>query len=461
MSSAQQAVKLRRVDLTTGPVANKLVALAWPLFVGNILNTFYNLADMYWVSWVSTDAVAAVAITFPTVWLTFSFGMGITIAGTAFVARHFGAGEAQRAAKVTGQVVLLATLAGLILGGLGALFRMPVLRLMGAEGTVLELAAVYLLIEFFGLPLRYMYFAYRSVSQGAGDSKTPRNLLILSVGLNMVLDPLLILGIGGLPPMGVLGAAWATFIAQGVGAVLSLLYLFQGRMGGVKLRLHHFRPDIRLLGRIARVGLPASLDMGARGLSSVVVAAIVARFGAVEAAAYGIVNRLMSVTWTSAGAMEQATASGVGQSLGAQDPRRATRIGWTGAGIMFFFLTAVGLGLFLFPESIVGVFRVDGDVSETAVRFLRLHVLSYGFWGVRDVLQGAFRGAGQTLAPAVITWVNLWVAQIPLSIWASYSWGWGANGYWIVLFGTNLLFAAVAALWFHLGFWHREKAATS
>src|SRR5690606_3392169 len=128
MSSAQQAVKLRRVDLTTGPVANKLVALAWPLFVGNILNTFYNLADMYWVSWVSTDAVAAVAITFPTVWLTFSFGMGITIAGTAFVARHFGAGEAQRAAKVTGQVVLLATLAGLILGGLGALFRMPVLR---------------------------------------------------------------------------------------------------------------------------------------------------------------------------------------------------------------------------------------------------------------------------------------------------------------------------------------------
>lgn len=457
MSSVQQAVKARRVDLTTGPVASKLIALAWPLFVGNILNTFYNLADMYWVSWVSTDAVAAVAITFPTVWLTFSFGLGVTIAGTAFVARHFGAGQPDQAAKVTGQVLLLATLVGALLGGVGAFLRVPILRMMGAQDAVLEMASVYLLIEFLGLPLRYAYFAYRSVSQGAGDSKTPRNLLIFSVGLNMVLDPFFILGLAGLPSMGVLGAAWATFISQGIGALLSLVILFRGRMAGVALRLHHFRPDLRLLGQVARVGLPASLDMGARGLSSVVVAAIVSRFGAVEAAAYGIVNRLMSVTWTSAGAMEQAVASGVGQSLGAKDPRRAARIGWTGAGIMFAFLTAVGLCLFVFPESVVGIFRVEEHVNATAVRFLRLHVLSYGFWGMRDVLQGAFRGAGHTLPPAVITWLNLWVAQIPLSLWTSYALGWGADGYWIVLCATNLVFAAVASIWFRFGSWQESK----
>lgn len=456
MPSAEKTIKARRVDLTTGPVGSKLVTLAWPLFVGNILNTFYNLADMYWVSWVSTDAVAAVAITFPTVWLTFSFGMGITIAGTAFVARHFGAGESQRAAQVTGQVLLLAAFAGAVLGALGAVLRYPLVRMMGAEGAVLEMASVYLLIEFLGLPLRYIYFAYRSVSQGAGDSKTPRNLLILSVGLNMVLDPFLILGLAGLPAMGVFGAAWATFIAQGIGALLSLVFLFRGRMAGVALRLNHFRPDVKLLGQIARVGLPASLDMGARGLSSVVVAAIVSRFGAVEAAAYGIVNRLMSVTWTSAGAMEQAVASGVGQCLGAGDAPRAARIGWTGAGIMFLFLTVVGLCFFAVPHILVGVFRVDRDVTETAVRFLRLHVLSYGFWGVRDVLQGAFRGAGQTMPPAIITWVNLWATQIPLSIWTSYSLGWGSDGYWIVLFATNLLFAGIAAAWFHFGSWRKS-----
>lgn len=452
---SQATARGRRVDLTEGPLLSRLVTLAWPLFVGNILTTVYNLVDMYWVSWVSTDAVAAVAITFPTVWLTFSLGMGVTIAGVAFVAQHFGAGESEKASHVAGQVVTMATAVAIVLGAVGAYFRVPIVQMMGAQGPVLEQAADYLLIEMIGLPLRYIFFAYRSVSQGAGDSKTPRNLLVFSVVLNMILDPFMVLGWAGLPAMGVVGAAWATFIAQGVGAVLSLVYLARGSVEGLRVRARHLRPDWSQLRRVAEVGFPASLDMGARGLSSVVVAAIVSRFGPVEAAAYGIVNRLMSITWTSSGAMEQATASGVGQNLGAGQKDRAEKAAWTGSGVMFLFLTVVGVLMYIFAEPLVQLFRVDDDVVATAVRFLRLHVLSYGFLGVRDVLQGAFRGAGRTFPPAAITFVNLWIFQIPLTLWVSNPLGYGSDGYWWVVFFTNILFAGVAAIWFCLARWHR------
>lgn len=450
------AADKRRVDLTRGPVLQRLIALAWPLFVGNILTTFYNLADMYWVSWVGTYAVAAVAITFPTVWLTFSLGMGATIAGVAFVAQYSGSNRTDEAANTAGQVILLATLVALMLGGAGIVFRIPIASMMGAEGPVLRLAADYLLIVMAGLPFKYIYFAFRSVAQGTGDSKTPRNLLIGTVLLNVVLDPFLVLGLAGLPAMGVVGAAWATFISEAVGAAISLYMLSSGRLVGVRLRLQHLIPEFTVLKRIAQVGIPASLDMGARGLSSVVVAAIVARFGAVEAAAYGIVNRLMSVVWTSAGAMEQATSSGVGQNLGAKQPERAERVAWSGASVMFGFLTVIGIILFIFPKTIVSFFRVDSDVMDTAVIFLRLSVLSYGFWGARDVLQGGFRGAGKTLPPAIITFGHLWVVQIPLTLWASYSLGYGANGYWIVLTINNVLFALVAAVWFRFGNWQQS-----
>lgn len=454
--AAARAAARRRVDMTQGPIVQRLVKLAWPLFVGNILNTFYNLADMYWVSRVGTDEVAAVAITFPTVWLTFSLGMGVTIAGVAFVAQYTGAGKLEEAGRVAGQVVLLATAAGALLAAGAIAFREPIAAWMGAQGRVLELASTYLLITSAGLPLKYIYYAYRSVSQGTGDSRTPRNLLLLTTMTNVVLDPFFIFGWSGLPALGVAGAAWATLISEALGAGISVLLLASGRLAGVRLRLRHLVPDWPLVRRIAALGLPGSLDMGSRGLSSVVVAAIVSRFGTVEAAAYGIVNRLMSVVWTSSGAMEQAATSGVGQNLGAGNPARAERMAWAGAAVMFGFLTAVAALLYFFADAVVSVFGVSQEVLDTAARFLRLHVFSYGFWGAMEVLLGGFRGAGQTLPPAIVTFSSRWVFQIPAALAASHVLGFGADGYWIALFVTNVLFFLVTAAWFRSGRWKRS-----
>ncbi len=450
---APRAAGGARVDMTQGPILRRLVALAWPLFTGNILTTFYNLADMFWVAQVGTAAVAAVSITFPTVWLTFSIGLGVTIAGVAFVSQHTGAGDLKQAARVAGQVILLACGAGVVLGMAAILARRPIVSAMGARGEVLDLAAEYLLITFSGLPFRYIYFAYRSVSQGTGDGKTPRNLLLFTTLFNAAFDPFLIFGWWGLPELGVAGAAWATWIAELLGAVVSLAFLFGGRLAGVRVRLADLRPDFALMKRILRIGAAGSVDMGSRGLASVVSAGIVSRFGTVEAAAYGIVLRIMSVVWTSSGAVEQAVASGVGQNLGAANPARAERLAWTGAALIFAFLTAVAAVIHGFAEEAMGLFRVAGDVVATGARFLRLHVLTYGFSGAFDVLLGAFRGAGKTSPAALLSFVHRWALQIPLALLLSFAFSLGADGYWIAFSAANLLMAAAAALWFQRGTW--------
>lgn len=411
---------------------------------------------MYWVSYVGDDAVAAIALTFPTVWLNVSLGLGVTIAGVAFVSQFTGAGKTDEAGRVAGQVILLATSVAIVLGGLGIMARQTILTLMGAEGQVLTLGTDYLKIVLAGLPFQYIYLTFRSVAQGTGDSKTPRNLLIVTVLINATLDPFLILGLAGLPALGVSGAAWATFTAEGIGAMISLIYLANGRIGGVRLRLSHLKPDWDFLKRAAAIGLPGSFDMGMRGLSSVVTAGIVARFGAVEAAAYGIVMRIMSVVWTSAGAMEQSVTSGVGQSLGAKKPNRAERIAWTGAGVMFTFLSVVAIVIYIFAEPVIGVFQVTEDVVRTGARFIRLHILSYGFWGAFEVIQGAFRGAGRTLPPAMMTMGSRWIFQIPLAIVASYYLGYGADGYWRIFFFTNIAFFLISVIWFRRGTWKEQ-----
>lgn len=193
--------------------------------------------------------------------------------------------------------------------------------------------------------------------------------------------------------------------------------------------------------------------MGSRGLSAVVSAGIVSRFGTVEAAAYGIVLRIMSVVWTSSGAVEQAVSSGVGQNLGAENPARAERLAWTGAGLILAFLTAVAAVIHGFAEEAMGLFRVAGDVIATGARFLRLHVLTYGLSGAFDVLLGAFRGAGKTSPAAMLSFVHRWALQIPLALLLSSAFGLGADGYWIAFSTTNLVMAFAAALWFRRGTW--------
>ncbi|MFS8542595.1 MAG: MATE family efflux transporter [Limnochordales bacterium] len=383
------------IDFTQGPIPANLIRLAWPLVAGNLLQTVYNLVDMFWVGRLGATQVAAVSIVFPTDWLLVSIAMGITVAGAALVSQWTGARQPREADRVAAQTVSVAVLAALALACLAHWLRLPLLRLMGAEGEVFPDALAYMTVIIWTVPFTFLFFAFRSSLRGAGDTLRPMYLSVFSNVLNVVLDPILIFGWGPVPALGVAGAAWATLIARALAGLVGLGYLLSGQLA-IRVRPGDLVPRWPIARELLRLGLPASLDGAARSFSAVAMVAIVARLGPVATAAYGIVNRVMSMVWTTSAAVGQAVATGVGQNLGAGRLGRSRRVAWTGVALDLLLLGAGGLASVALAPVIMQVFVNDADVVAQGTAFLRVVGWSFGFAGGVQVVQGAFQGAGRT-----------------------------------------------------------------
>lgn len=456
----------KRVDMTSGAIGPKLAELAWPLVLGNLLQTFYNLADMFWVGRVSPDAVAAVSLMFPLTYLFISTALGLTAATIALVSQYVGAGDDRRADRVVAQTILLTLVVSAALATLGLLFRREMLTLIGAEGAVFEASLAYIEVIFLALPLTFLFFAFRASLQGAGDTKTAMWLMLLSAGINVVVDPFFILGWGPFPAMGTRGAAWATFVARAFATAAGVAVLLRGGFG-VKLHLRDLKPDLEIQAKLVGVGYPAAIDGWARSFAAVVMAAFVTPFGTAAIAAYGIGVRLMSVTWTVAGAVGQATATGVGQNLGAETPERAKSVTWVATAGTIVVLFAVGALCVAVPEFMVGIFVDDPGVIAEGRVFLRYVAPFWAFFGGTMVVQGAFRGAGQTKVAMALSFLSRWVFRVPVAVALAFTTvtvplvgvtvdvgpAVGVEGIWAAFsFGAFASFL-VAVFWFRLGRW--------
>ncbi|ELZ91879.1 MATE efflux family protein [Haloferax mucosum ATCC BAA-1512] len=462
--------------MTEGAIAPKLFALSWPLVAGNLLQTLYNLADVFWVGRVGADAVAAVSLMFPTSWMFVSTAMGITASTIALVSQHIGAGEKRQADHVVGQTILLTLAVSAVLAVVGFAFRYPLLELIGAQGAVFTKALAYIEVVFLSLPLTFLFFAFRAALQGAGDTKTAMWLMVASAGLNVVLDPVFILGWGPVPGMGTRGAAIATLIARLFATVAGVYILLRGDWG-IKLHLADLRPDPVRLKKLVDIGYPATLDGWARSFSAVVMAGFVARFGPIATAAYGIGVRLMSVSWTVSGAVGQATATGVGQNLGARTPDRAASVTWTAMIATMGILFAAGGLVMAFPGEAMRLFIGEEAVVDEGVTFLRMVAPSWAFFGGVMVIQGAFRGAGITKAAMALSFLSRWIFRVPVALALAFAWTVSVPGigpvsgfdlgveglWWAYVFGAIASFV-VAIAWFRAGTWREgvlDRAPTA
>lgn len=450
--------------MTTGAITPKLVSLAWPLVAGNLLQTFYNLADMFWVGRVGPEAVAAISLMFPTAWMFVSIAMGLTAASVALVSQHVGAGEDRKADNVVAQTLLLTVVVGVVMSVGGYAFRHPLLAIIGAEGQVYTAALSYLEVLFVAIPFTFLFFVFRAVLRGAGDTRTAMWLVVVSVVINVVLDPFLILGYGPFPAWGVRGAAVATLVARVFAALVGVYILLRGDWG-VKLRIEDLRPDWPVLRKIVHVGYPATIDGALRSFAAVAMAALVARFGPIPTAAYGVGLRLMSVSWTVSGAVGQATATGVGQNLGADTPDRAAEVTWKATGGTLAVLFGAGGLMFAFPDEAMRVFITDAEVVAEGVDFLRIIAPFLAFFGGLMVVQGAFRGAGDTRVAMALSFLSRWVFRIPLALVLAYQWtfavgplsvtgfSWGPTGLWWAWSISAFVSFLVGVAWFSLGTW--------
>ena len=442
-----------RRDLTQGPILGALLALALPIVGANLLQTVYQLTDTFWVGRLGADAVAAVSLGFPVIFLVISMGGGLAVAGAILVAQYYGARNMAMVSHVAGQTLTAIFAVSLVLSVVGYISAEPLMRLFGAAPNVVPDAARYLQISYIGLVFLFIYFAFQSLMRGVGDVRTPMYIVLGTVLLNFAADPLFILGWGPFSAMGVAGAALATVLTQGLASVIGMGMLLSGRYG-VSLGLRDLVPDFALIRRIVALGLPASVEQSTRALGMTVMTILVAGFGTAMVASYGIGIRILSFVIIPALGLQMATTTVVGQNVGAgkwdRVKRSATVAAWVGFGSM----TAIGVVFFLAARPLTAAFVPDDPaVIEGGTRFLRIMALSFGFIGLQQVLAGAFRGTGDTVVAMALAIVSLWVLRFPLAYVLSERTNLGAAGVWWSFPVSNIITSALALLWLGRGKW--------
>lgn len=457
-AASRQARRAVRPELTTGPLLPTMLRLAAPLVLAQMLQTVYNVVDTFWVGRIGPDAVAAITLSFPIIIFLISMAAGLTIAGTALVAQYTGAKQPEHAAKAAAQSLVAVIITSVGIGIVGILAAEFLLTLVGATPEVLPMAKSYFTIYLAGVPFVFLSFGYQSVLRGVGDTVTPLKLRAFATALNIILDPILIFGWLGVPAMGIAGAAVATVIALGIEGIWGTVLLLRGA-GGLGFRREHFRPDWTVIRRIFRIGSPAALEMTAGTIGLSLMTAIVALSGMQAVAAFGIGMRLQSLILLPAFGIGMATTTMVGQNVGAGKPQRAEQAAWMAAAITFGTMAVFCVFGVLFPSTLIGIFNDDPEVLRYGTSYLQIAGPAISLMGIRIVISGAFRGAGNSVPAMVLSFVLVLLLEAPLAYLLAQVVGWGPNGIW----WSNLVAGAVgavwASLWFRRGRW-KERAIT-
>jgi len=450
------------LDLTSGEIGKPLFFLSMPIVVTNLFQTAYNLADTFWLGQYSTDALAAISFAFPLVFLLISLGMGISVAGSVLVAQHTGAGDEDRAEYAASQTVTFAVIASVLLGVIGYRFVGDFLGLLGASADVLPLASSYMEVVSLGLVAMFGFAVFVALMRGYGDTVTPMMVMFGSVVLNIALDPFLIFGWGPFPALGIEGAAIATVGSRALALVVGLAIMFRGTRG-VQINARDMVPDPAYLRRLARLGLPASIEGTGRAVSMNLLLFIVALFPDPVVAAYGIGTRVFSVIFLPAIAVARGVETMTGQNIGSGKPDRADRATALAAKTLFVVLSLAGVVVFLVPEPIVSVFVGSGQadaarVTAVGAQFLRIVALTFGFIGIMRAYTGSFRGAGKTLTAAAISVLMLGVVRFPIA-WIAAG-AIGETGIWLSFAASNVVGAALAYAWYQRGTWREGDLTT-
>ncbi|MEZ4087623.1 MAG: MATE family efflux transporter [Candidatus Gracilibacteria bacterium] len=448
-------------DFTKGPILKALVSLSVPIVLTNMLHTAYQLVDTFWVGRLGKEAVAAVSLSFPIIFLLITLGAGFTIAGTILVAQYKGRKDHAQVEHVTAQTVVLMLIVSVICAILGLLISQPIMELMGAEADVLAMAVSYLKISFLGMPFMFGFFMFQSVMRGIGEVYMPMKIVFGTVMLNLVLDPLFIMGYGPIPAYGVSGAAVATIFTQGLATLAGMIILLRGKHG-IKLTFKNFKFDFTLVKQMFSLGLPSSIEQSMKALGLTVMSFLVASFGTAIVAAYGIGIRILSFVIIPAFGLSMATSTLVGQNMGAEKPRRAEKIANRSVGIGFITIIGISIIIFFAADFLAGAFlEGEPEVLAESALFIRYLCFGFAFMATQLVLNGVYSGAGITRTSMIFSIVSTWLFEFPIAYIMSKHSGLSARGLWIAYPISSFLSALVSFIYFRMGRWKNVRIIPS
>jgi putative MATE family efflux protein len=436
-------------SLVVDSLPRTIARIALPAVASTLLMTLFGSVDAFWVGrQIGPAGIAAVATSIFWIWLVIAVAEMVSIGLTAVAARRYGEGHGDAAARAAGSALVFTLVSGAAVAALGLAVLPKLFQAMHTPPEVTALGQRYLGTYLLGTPLIFGFFAVDAAFRASGDSRTPFLLLSVSVAVTLVLDPVLIMGLGPAPQLGIAGAAIATVTTRAVAFALGMWMVL--RRGLLK-----FGPfDWAAVRTICRIGLPTAATGVVFSLIYIFVTRSTTQFGTPALAALGIGHRVESWLYMIGVGFGAATAAIVGQNLGAGKVDRAERAGWyatafcTGLGVVFAVLTLT------IPERFTALFTSDPAVIAEGALYLRINAISQLALCAEVVLEGALGGAGHTVAP-MVTSTTLTVLRIPLAAWAAARWG-SAGIWWVISLTAMSRGIAMIILW-RGGGWKRKS----
>ena len=441
-------------DPTSGPLRRAVILLAIPMVLEMVMESLFAVVDIYFVSKLGDQAMAGVALTESGLTIIYTLAAGLSIGVTAMVARRVGEGNRDGAARAATQAIFLGIVVAVVFGVCGVVYAADILRLMGADAEVVAAGLPYTRIMLGGNIVILLLFLQNAAFRGAGDAAIAMRVLWIANGLNIVLDPLLIFGVGPFPELGVQGAAIATTIGRGI-AVLVQLHTLLRRGGTLRIRRPHLRVQPAIMTRLVRLSATGTLQTFIATASWIGLTRVTAEFGAEALAGYVIAIRIILFAILPAWGLSNAAATLVGQGLGAGDPDRAERAVWISCKLNLAFLGAVGLVFLVFAPQIVSIFGGTGAATATATDGLRIVSIGFVFYAYAMVLTAAFNGAGAVWTPTILNFFCFWLWEIPLAWTLAFPFELGPNGVFIAMTVSFSTLAVVSAILFKRGTWRR------
>ncbi|MGB5610079.1 MATE family efflux transporter [Eudoraea sp.] len=450
------AITGKETEFTTGSIRKAVFMLSIPMILEMMMESIFAIVDIAYVSRVSVNAVATIGLTESVITLVYAIAIGLSMAATAVVARRVGEKDLKGARQAAMQAILLGIAVAVSIGVVGFLYSKEILALMGGEPDLIAEGYGYTKLLIGGNITIVLLFLINAIFRGAGDASVAMWTLVLSNGLNIILDPVFIFGWGPIPEFGVMGAAIATNIGRGTAVVFQLGILFFG-WSRIKLAVSDIVLRTGVMLNLIKVSLGGIAQFLIGTSSWVFLMRLMSEFGSEVLAGYTIAIRVMMFTFMPAWGMSNAAATLVGQNLGAKQPERAEKSVWITGKYNAYFMLAVSLIYLFFAPEIIGLFSNVTSVVENGALCLQVVAAGYIFYAYGMVVSQAFNGAGDTKTPTKINLIAFWAFQLPFAYLAAITFELGALGVFLAITLAEVMLSVIAIIWFRKGYWKKVQ----
>lgn len=401
-------------DFTSDSIGKALLILSIPMVLEMIMESVFAVVDIFFVSKLGADAVATVGITESSMTIIYAIGMGLSTATTAMVSRRIGEKNPEKAGTAAFQAMVSGFLVSFLIAIPGVIFAKDFLLLMGASPQMAEAGFWYPTVMFGGNAVIMLLFIINAVFRSSGDAAVSMRVLVLANLINIILDPLLIFGIGPFPEMGLKGAAVATTIGRGTAVVYQFYLLFYGKKR-IRLDIKHLKIRIKVMIQLFKLAAGGILQYIIATSSWIALFRIISVLGAEVLAGYTIAIRVVVFALLPSWGLSNAASTLVGQNLGARQPERAERTVWITAYTNMVMLGIFGIFMAVYPEPMIRLFIDDPAVITSGS--ISLQIISYGFvaYALGMVLIQGFNGSGDTVTPTRLNLFCFWLFEIPLA----------------------------------------------